>query len=177
MASSHTSAITTSFSPFTEYRLSSRNGLSQQAHDKTQYSHRTSHHRQLDRPPLANRNGELRSAPPPAVKDTLNSQEHTSSVDLTAVRPSNGAPIPTDSCFCDGAPNPLRQTPEMRAAFVKKAIDEACVPSEDLAGKAPEVRGYDFNGGVDYAAIMRQMYTTGFQATHFGQAVRELNRM
>ncbi|CAF90599.1 unnamed protein product, partial [Tetraodon nigroviridis] len=42
---------------------------------------------------------------------------------------------------------------------------------------APKVQGYDFNQGVNYKALMQSFYNTGFQATHFGQAVREINRM
>lgn len=39
------------------------------------------------------------------------------------------------------------------------------------------VQGYDFNQGVDYHALLESYRTTGFQATHFGQAVEEINKM
>jgi hypothetical protein len=39
------------------------------------------------------------------------------------------------------------------------------------------VSGYDFNHGLDLQALLRSMYTTGFQASHLGQAVEEVNRM
>lgn len=39
------------------------------------------------------------------------------------------------------------------------------------------VSGYDFNHGLDLQALLRSMHTTGFQASHLGQAVEEVNRM
>ena len=39
------------------------------------------------------------------------------------------------------------------------------------------VRGYDFNQGIDYPALLRSFYTTGYQATSFGQAIHEIERM
>ncbi|CAH1787126.1 unnamed protein product [Owenia fusiformis] len=50
-------------------------------------------------------------------------------------------------------------------------------------GKLPvdpvEVRGYDFNDpeGVDYHKLLKMFKTTGFQATNFGNAVDEINKM
>eukprot|EP00195_Chlamydomonas_chlamydogama_P004850 CAMPEP_0202901004 /NCGR_PEP_ID=MMETSP1392-20130828/12674_1 /ASSEMBLY_ACC=CAM_ASM_000868 /TAXON_ID=225041 /ORGANISM="Chlamydomonas chlamydogama, Strain SAG 11-48b" /LENGTH=357 /DNA_ID=CAMNT_0049587485 /DNA_START=147 /DNA_END=1220 /DNA_ORIENTATION=+ len=41
----------------------------------------------------------------------------------------------------------------------------------------PAIRGYDFNKGLDLQALLDSMLTTGFQATSFGQAVEEVNRM
>ncbi len=51
-----------------------------------------------------------------------------------------------------------------------------------VSGKAlPEfdqvVEGYDFNKGLDFPGIMKSFMTTGFQATNFGLAVNEVNRM
>eukprot|EP00124_Ichthyophonus_hoferi_P001274 Ihof_evm11s62 gene=Ihof_evmTU11s62 len=39
------------------------------------------------------------------------------------------------------------------------------------------VRGYDWNQGVDYAKILDSYLTTGFQATNYGLAVQEINKM
>ena len=59
--------------------------------------------------------------------------------------------------------------------------------SEPLPADTPVVRGYEFppRGDapgaapppVDYAALLDAMATTGFQATAFGAAVTEMNRM
>ena len=35
--------------------------------------------------------------------------------------------------------------------------------SEPVEIDAPVVRGYDFNGGIDYPAILKSLYTTGYQ--------------
>lgn len=41
----------------------------------------------------------------------------------------------------------------------------------------PQIKGYDFNLGVNHKALLQSYYTTGFQATHFGLAVKEINNM
>jgi hypothetical protein len=38
-------------------------------------------------------------------------------------------------------------------------------------------KGYDFNNGLDYDKLLESFLTTGFQATNFAQAVKEVNRM
>lgn len=40
-----------------------------------------------------------------------------------------------------------------------------------------EIRGYDLNKGLDYEKILQSYISTGFQATNFGKAVEEINRM
>ena len=40
-----------------------------------------------------------------------------------------------------------------------------------------EVKGYDFSNGVDYHALLESYRTTGFQASNFGKAVEEINKM
>lgn len=40
-----------------------------------------------------------------------------------------------------------------------------------------EVKGYDFNEGVNYDKMLGTFIHTGFQATNFGKAVNEVNRM
>lgn len=50
-----------------------------------------------------------------------------------------------------------------------------------LTGELPVdpvlVKGYDFNQGVDYHKLLQSYRTSGFQATNFGLAVEEINRM
>lgn len=50
-------------------------------------------------------------------------------------------------------------------------------PSTSLPAGTSTVKGYDFNKGLDYHELFKSMLYTGFQATHFGQAVIEINRM
>jgi deoxyhypusine synthase len=49
--------------------------------------------------------------------------------------------------------------------------------SEEVPIDAPVVKGYDFNAGVNYQALLASMITTGYQATSFGQAIEEIRRM
>lgn len=49
--------------------------------------------------------------------------------------------------------------------------------SENLEGKRSEIRGYDFNEGLDYSRLFSSMLNTGFQATHLGEAIQVVNQM
>ena len=40
-----------------------------------------------------------------------------------------------------------------------------------------EVKGYDFNDGIDYEKLFNSYATTGFQACNFAKAVDEINKM
>jgi deoxyhypusine synthase len=46
-----------------------------------------------------------------------------------------------------------------------------------IPSSAPAVRGYDFSSGADPQNVLSSFITTGFQATNFGLAVREIERM
>ncbi|XP_060946749.1 deoxyhypusine synthase-like [Limanda limanda] len=50
-------------------------------------------------------------------------------------------------------------------------------PTQPVPGDTPKIRGYDFNKGVDHQALIQSYLTTGFQATNFGLAVKEINNM
>ncbi len=74
------------------------------------------------------------------------------------------------------------------------------ISSESVAIDSPVVKGYEFNAGIDYPALLKSFFTTvctslfwrcychhcngtyitsfkGYQATSFGQAIEEINRM
>jgi len=57
------------------------------------------------------------------------------------------------------------------------AQEAVLVASGDLPVAPVEVKGYDFNAGVDYSQILQSFSTTGFQATNFALAMNEINRM
>jgi deoxyhypusine synthase len=57
---------------------------------------------------------------------------------------------------------------------VKQAV---LVPSVDISKDAKTVKGYDFNKGVNFEALLNTYATTGFQATSFGKAIDEINKM
>jgi deoxyhypusine synthase len=51
------------------------------------------------------------------------------------------------------------------------------VPGTDESIDTPDVQGYDFRGEFDFDALLESYRTTGFQATHLGQAVEICRRM
>ncbi|RLN98098.1 hypothetical protein BBJ28_00005917 [Nothophytophthora sp. Chile5] len=68
-------------------------------------------------------------------------------------------------------------TDETKGQIPQVAQDAVLVRSEDLEGKSAHVRGYDFNNGVDYEAIMKAYVTMGYQGTNLGEAIEEIKRM
>ncbi|KAJ8345848.1 hypothetical protein SKAU_G00300410 [Synaphobranchus kaupii] len=52
-------------------------------------------------------------------------------------------------------------------------LKESCALPEDM----PKIRGYDFNQGLDFKALLQSYTTTGFQASSYAQAVQEINKM
>ena len=61
-------------------------------------------------------------------------------------------------------------TPEQQA---REAIFVINPEKPDTA----HVKGYDFEKGVDYSAILDSYLNSGFQATNMGLAIDEINRM
>mgnify|MGYP002804459430 CR=1 FL=1 len=57
------------------------------------------------------------------------------------------------------------------------AIDAVLKASAEMPKGSEIVRGYDFNNGLDYAALLATYKVSGFQATNFGKAVDEINNM
>ena len=57
------------------------------------------------------------------------------------------------------------------------AQEAVLVRSGALPVDPVEVKGYDFNNGVDYHSLLKSFHTTGFQATNFALAVDEINKM
>lgn len=59
-------------------------------------------------------------------------------------------------------------------SIAKQAV---LVKSVQLPSHTPTVKGYDFNNGVDYDQLLASYIQCGFQATNFGKAVDEINKM
>lgn len=57
------------------------------------------------------------------------------------------------------------------------AKDAVLQQSCDMPDGTPEVRGYNWNQGVNYDELLKSYANSGFQATNFGRAVNEINRM
>jgi len=51
------------------------------------------------------------------------------------------------------------------------------VESLEMPDDTPTVRGYDFNAGVDHNKLFESFLHHGFQASHFGEAVQEIDKM
>ena len=57
------------------------------------------------------------------------------------------------------------------------ATEAILVKSEEMPEGSVEVKGYDFNQGVDYKKLFESYSRSGFQATSVGNAITEINRM
>lgn len=57
------------------------------------------------------------------------------------------------------------------------AKEAVLVASEKLPEDTPVVGGYDFNNGINYDLILQSYLNSGFQATNFGKAVQEIDKM
>lgn len=57
------------------------------------------------------------------------------------------------------------------------AKDAVLVASSKLPEDTPQVRGYDWNNGINYEQLLDSYVNSGFQATNFGKAVNEINKM
>uniref|UniRef100_A0A7E4W7F4 deoxyhypusine synthase n=1 Tax=Panagrellus redivivus TaxID=6233 RepID=A0A7E4W7F4_PANRE len=60
---------------------------------------------------------------------------------------------------------------------LSSAAEAVFVRSEKIADDTPQVRGYDFNAGIDYEKLLDTYLTSGFQATNLGLAIDEVNKM
>lgn len=57
----------------------------------------------------------------------------------------------------------------------KIARENVLRDSEEVSGE--DVKGYDFNKGIDYDKLLDSYSTTGFQATHLAKAIEIINKM
>lgn len=57
------------------------------------------------------------------------------------------------------------------------ANDAVLSSSEEMPEGSETCSGYDFNNGVDFSRLLDSYYFTGFQATNFGLAVKEVEKM
>ncbi|XP_020298034.1 probable deoxyhypusine synthase [Pseudomyrmex gracilis] len=64
--------------------------------------------------------------------------------------------------------------PDKAQELAKSAV---LTPSTSLPAGTVTVKGYDFNKGLDYHELFKNMLHCGFQATNFALAVEEINKM
>eukprot|EP00871_Galdieria_phlegrea_P002046 jgi/Galph1/2842/GphlegSOOS_G1504.1 len=58
----------------------------------------------------------------------------------------------------------------------KEVIENVLKPSEEIPNAIP-IKGYDFNDGINYEELFSSFLQTGFQATNFALAIREIRKM
>lgn len=63
------------------------------------------------------------------------------------------------------------------SAVPAATTDAVLVKSVDMPEGSIKIQGYDFNKGVDHNALLDSFMTSGFQASNFGMAVEEINKM
>jgi len=59
----------------------------------------------------------------------------------------------------------------------KDAQSAVLKPSSSTSEFKHEVCGYDWSNGIDYEAILSSFKSSGFQATNFGLACEEIDKM
>lgn len=59
----------------------------------------------------------------------------------------------------------------------KLATDAVLVKSEKIPQEVGTVKGYDFNDGVNYHKLLQSYARSGFQASNFGHAVEQIDKM
>lgn len=64
-----------------------------------------------------------------------------------------------------------------RPGGCEKAAEAVLVTSQEMPKGTPACRGYDFNKGLDYEKLFSSFITHGFQATHIGLAIDQINQM
>jgi len=63
------------------------------------------------------------------------------------------------------------------SAIPTATTDAVLVKSVDMPAGSVKIEGYDFNRGVDHNALLDSFLASGFQASNFGMAVEEVNKM
>ena len=76
-------------------------------------------------------------------------------------------------------PAPLRPAHGASAmsAIPTATTDAVLVKSVEMPEGSIKIEGYDFNNGVDHNALLGSFLASGFQASNFGMAVEEVNKM
>ncbi|XP_034233231.1 probable deoxyhypusine synthase isoform X2 [Thrips palmi] len=72
----------------------------------------------------------------------------------------------------------MASTSSSKSAEIPETVKDAVlVKTTNCTDFTACVKGYDFNNGVDYDELLRTYLYSGFQSTHFGLAVEEINKM
>ena len=66
---------------------------------------------------------------------------------------------------------------EMDNSAHESVVGAVLRASDKMPVNTETVKGYDFNNGLDYGALLASYKYSGFQATNFGKALEEVNKM
>lgn len=66
---------------------------------------------------------------------------------------------------------------ENQSAEPQIAKDAVLIKSAKLPDVTPVVAGYEWDNGINYDQLLGSYLQSGFQATNFGKAVDEINKM
>lgn len=70
-----------------------------------------------------------------------------------------------------------KESDDIDEELLKKMNDAVNMVSLPAPDDAVEIRGYDFNNGINYEAMFKSFISTGFQATALAQAIDTINAM
>lgn len=87
----------------------------------------------------------------------------------------NAAHVVLNFCWIIVAAERLVLDEQMTEPQIAK--EAVLVASSKLPDDTPQVQGYDFNNGINYDQLLNSYVNSGFQATNFGKAVIEINKM
>ncbi|KAJ3307841.1 hypothetical protein HDU76_004329, partial [Blyttiomyces sp. JEL0837] len=91
---------------------------------------------------------------------------------------SSSSSVPPSVTTNDQVPTTTTSAfPGNNISTVNVALDAVLKPSIAMPETARQVKGYDFNNGINYKKLISSMVTTGFQASAVGDAIEEINRM
>ena len=91
---------------------------------------------------------------------------------------ASSSPVRPSGVFA--ASSPLRHSVASggaMSAIPTATTDAVLVQSVEMPAGSVKIEGYDFNRGVDHNALLDSFIASGFQASNFGMAVEEINKM
>ncbi|KAJ3411894.1 hypothetical protein HDV05_001529 [Chytridiales sp. JEL 0842] len=113
-------------------------------------------------------------SPQPQPQPQPNASESTASASKTSNAQSTSQPPATGSTTTTTASTDF---PANNLSTVSIALQSVLVKSVAMPETSVEVKGYDFNQGINYKELLGSFKTSGFQATAIGQAIEEINKM
>jgi hypothetical protein len=91
---------------------------------------------------------------------------------------ASSSPLRPSGVFASSSPLRHSVAPGGAMSAIPTATTDAVlVQSVEMPAGSVKIEGYDFNRGVDHNALLDSFIASGFQASNFGMAVEEINKM